>query len=115
MIAEAIPKLATYENLLAVASTLPPGERLKLVLALSKQLIPSEQVQLIMQILPDVAPTINAVLRNKTAYVIEGKAPTDVHSLLATWLAEPVFDEDEESWDEIMRNLDAYPEHDPIS
>ncbi|CAN5613839.1 hypothetical protein BH10CHL1_BH10CHL1_25530 [soil metagenome] len=96
------------QRVLNAVLALPLQEQAKLVSMLSEQLPPSEQVRLILQMLPNVAPTVKAALRNKTLPIIGGGTPEDALKLVEAWLNQPATDEDDASWDEIMHNLSAY-------
>ncbi|MFN8492007.1 MAG: hypothetical protein U0350_30680 [Caldilineaceae bacterium] len=104
----AVVEMASVDALFTQAQSLTFEDQLRLILALSKRLPASMQVRFVMELLPGIAPTVEAVLKHKTAPIVHGGNPEAAHALLNEWLAESVSDEDGEAWEEIMRNLGAY-------
>jgi hypothetical protein len=104
----AIKEMINYEALLEQVQRLSPEQQVRLIFSLAKQLPIGFQTKLIVLLLPDVAPTIEAVLHNQVARPIAGKAPEDAIQLLKRWWEDSASDEDEDSWDEVMQRLGAY-------
>ena len=100
----AIANKTPYKQVVTQALALSPEEQSKLIIFLAEKLPPSLQVQLILRFLPSVAPTMNAVLQNKSSLVVGGTTPESARKLIESWLAEPATEEDAQSWDEIMHN-----------
>jgi hypothetical protein len=81
---------------------LQPRERIHLLTALLEQLTPAEQVQVIMRLAPGAAGAIKAGKRNQAARTTK-RSPT-----IDSWRPDPVLDEAESSWQNIMESLEAY-------
>jgi hypothetical protein len=104
----AIKEMINYEALLEQVQRLSPEQQVRLIFSLAKQLPIGFQTKLIVLLLPDVAPTIEAVLHNQVARPTLGTSPENAAQLLKQWWEDSADDEDDASWEEIMHRLGAY-------